>query len=134
MKIRYDSVPPATLNVEIILELMKAAGILNAGWTTERMTRALRGSALAICAWNGDRLIGFARVISDFAWISYLSHLAIHPEFQRRGVGKRLVEIVLQETSDETTLLVHSADSASGFYRSAGFEPYSNVFRIARRR
>ncbi|HEV3137590.1 MAG TPA: GNAT family N-acetyltransferase, partial [Pirellulales bacterium] len=80
------------------------------------------------------QLIGFARVISDFARSAYLSQLAVMPQFQNQGIGKHLVGQVLQELGDEVSLLVHSADSARGFYEAVGFEPYSNVYRVNRRK
>src|SRR4051812_11252601 len=58
-----------------ILELFEVSGILPPQWTPERMDRALQGSAVVVCAWSGDELVGFARAISDLAWVAYLTQL-----------------------------------------------------------
>lgn len=109
-------------------------GIAKPGWTTELLRRALKGSSLIVTAWEGTRLIGFSNFILDFAWIAYLSQLAVDPEFQGKGIGKKLIDLILCELGDEITLVVHSADAASGFYQHVGFEPYSNFLRISRKR
>jgi ribosomal protein S18 acetylase RimI-like enzyme len=132
MEIRYQINPGPSLTPEMVLTLFEEAGILKPNWSVERMSRALSGSSLVVCAWYNAQLVGFARTISDFAWIAYLSHLAVKPSFQNKGIGKCLIERTLRETGDEVSLLVHSADSANKFYQSAGFETYSNVHIIKR--
>jgi ribosomal protein S18 acetylase RimI-like enzyme len=98
------------------------------------MHRALQNGSVIVCAWNERELIGFARAITDFTWIGYLSQLAVVPAFQRRGVGKQLVTHVLEQLGDGVSLVVHSADGASGFYEAVGFERYENVFQIRRKK
>lgn len=52
-----------------------------------------------------------------------LKNIAVKPESQRKGYGKRLVEFVIAHYSDCNTLLVGTGDcpSSLSFYRSCGF-------------
>lgn len=134
MIIKYETKITSELSAEAVLRLFDLAGIFKPNWTIERMERALKGSSVVATAWKESQLIGFASAITDFAWIAYLSQLAVNPQYQGNGIGKHLVELVRSELGDEVTLIVHSADAAQGFYRSAGFESYSNVFRYPRKR
>ena len=66
------------------------------GWSAytsdpETLGRALHGSSHVVCAWDGDRLVGPARVISDGATIAYLQDVLVHPGLHQRGIGRRLV-------------------------------------------
>jgi ribosomal protein S18 acetylase RimI-like enzyme len=135
MDLRYEVNPgPASLKAEVILMLLEQAGIADSRWSADRMDRALQNSSVVVCAWDAHQFVGFARVITDFAWFAYLSQLAVRPAYQNRGIGKQLVACVRREIGDEVGLLVHSAESAARFYRSAGFEPYANFYRIPRRK
>ena len=133
--IRYEINPgPSVTLAEAVLALLSDAGICSPLWTVDRLSRALQNSQVVVYAWNGDELVGYARIITDYAWFAYLSQLAVKPEFQRRGIGKELVLRARQSVGDEAGLLVHAADEAVDFYRAAGFEPYANFFRLPRRR
>jgi ribosomal protein S18 acetylase RimI-like enzyme len=134
MEIRYTVNPVILPEPELVLTLLERAGISFPNWTTERMDRALKGSSVVVCAWHDDQLVGFARAITDFAWCAYLSQLAVMPQFQNQGIGKSLVTHIMKAVGEEVSLLVHSADKAIEFYKSTGFEPYSNVFRIKRQK
>ena len=49
----------------------------------------------AIFETSTDRLIGFARVITDYATVFYLCDVFIDAEFRGFGLGKKLIEHIL---------------------------------------
>lgn len=49
----------------------------------------LRNASLTITAWHHSRLVGIARTLTDFAYIAYLSDLAVDAAFQKQGTGHR---------------------------------------------
>jgi ribosomal protein S18 acetylase RimI-like enzyme len=115
----------------LALELLSRAGILHAGWNEERLNRAIKESSLVITAWENEKLVGFARTITDFAWCAYLSQLAVLPEYQALGIGKELIALTTKNLGPEVSLLVHSTE-APGFYTKLGFEVYENCYRLKR--
>jgi ribosomal protein S18 acetylase RimI-like enzyme len=46
-------------------------------------------------AWDGDRLVGFARVLTDGIYRATLWDVIVHPEYQNRGVGEKLMLVLL---------------------------------------
>ncbi|SBS38933.1 hypothetical protein MSP8887_03561 [Marinomonas spartinae] len=50
----------------------------------------LENSNLIITAWDGSKLVGVARSVTDFHYCCYLSDLAVDEEYQRLGIGKQL--------------------------------------------
>ena len=93
-----------------------------------RLAQLVRGSTYVVSAWDGDRLVGFARAISDDAFNAYISTVAILPEYQRRGIGRELVQR-LTEGRDGIQFVLHANDHAYPFYLhlDLGFEPFENV-------
>ena len=68
------------------------------------------------------KLVGFARVISDFATTYYLADVIIDQAYRHRGLGKALVSYIvsLPEYAGLRGLLL--TKDAHGLYEKYGFE------------
>lgn len=132
MKIRYEVNPGASLNPIHVFELLKDSGLSKPNWSIARIEQMIKGSSIVVAAFDEERLIGFANAITDFAWIGYISQVSVHPDFQKLKVGTQLVETLMKEAGNCVSLVVHSADAATDFYRANGFTEYSTVFRRER--
>ena len=128
--INYDFSKP---KVKEVLQLYKTSGIYNEQWSEDRMMNTLENSDILLCCYDDKKLIGIARGITDFHWIAHLSHLAVHPDYQGQGIGKKLVQMVNEKLGDGVALMVHSVPGAKKFYEGLGFEPYNDVYRIPRK-
>lgn len=66
------------------------------GWSVytaepDRLVLAVRQSLRVATAWDGDTLVGLARVVGDGVSIIYLQDVLVHPDHARSGLGTRLV-------------------------------------------
>lgn len=77
---------------------------------------------IVITAWDGDKLVGIARALSDFAYCCYLSDLAVDKEYQNQGIGHELVNEVQKLIGEESNLVLLSAPEAIEYYPKIGFE------------
>jgi GNAT superfamily N-acetyltransferase len=99
------------------------------GWTAyasdqEALVRAVEQSSYVLAARNADgELVGLARVISDDATICYLQDILVSPSQQRAGLGKALVEKVLERYVHvrQKVLLTDDEPGQRAFYESLGF-------------
>jgi ribosomal protein S18 acetylase RimI-like enzyme len=78
-------------------------------------------SNLTITAWDGDRLVGIARSMTDFHYACYLSDLAVHSDYQGSGIGRMLQHLTQQELGPRCKLILISAPSANSYYEHIGF-------------
>ena len=89
----------------------------------ETIEKSMRNSA-CFGIWSDDeqKLIGFARVISDYATTWYLCDVIIDPAYRHRGLGKELVSHIasLPEFAGLRGLLL--TRDAHGLYSRYGFE------------
>ncbi len=94
----------------------------------ERLAQLVRGSLYVVSAWDGARLVGFARAISDGAFNAYISTVAVLPAYQRRGLGRELIRRLL-DGRDQVQFVLHANENAYPFYLhlDLGFEPLDNV-------
>ena len=95
------------------------------GWSAakkpDELMRALAGSDVVYSAWDGDRLIGIANALTDGHLVVYYPHILVLPDYQGRGVGRRLLDMLQARYAHlHQQILVAEADS-TGFYERAGF-------------
>lgn len=96
------------------------------GWQSaqypERVHRALMGSDTVISAWDGERLVGLARVIDDGEMLAYMHWVLVNPAYQGMHVGSGLVQRVKQRYADYMFLEVMPEESKNApFYQRQGF-------------
>lgn len=72
--------------------------------------------------YQGDRQVGFARIITDFATIAYLGDVFILPEHRGKGLSKRLVgEIMAHPDLQGLRRWILLTSDAHGLYRQYGW-------------
>lgn len=64
--------------------------------TLEGIETMLAGTDYHFSAWDGDRLIGFARVLTDGIYRATLWDVVVHPDHQKRGIGEELIQAILR--------------------------------------
>lgn len=78
---------------------------------------------------NGSDVIGLIRTISDRVSINYIQDILVDPQYQRLGIGRRLVQFALSHfASVRTTVLMTDNDPAQlAFYQSLGLKNLSQL-------
>lgn len=82
----------------------------------------LENASLTVTAWHGDRLVGIARTLTDFSYVAYLADLAVDAEYQRRGIGERLIQETRGRLGTECMVVLLAAPKANEYYPKLGFE------------
>jgi len=82
----------------------------------------LKNANLTITAWNEDKLIGISRTLTDFAYVAYLADLAVDEQYQRSGIGKRLIAETQRRLGPECMIVLLAAPKANEYYEHIGFE------------
>lgn len=120
--IRYHDTEKALPN-DKLMALFRAVG-----WTTEtgeqehlhHFNVPFCGSSYVISAWDGDILVGCARVISDGAVRSVLYDLAVLPQYQGQGIGSTLLSRCI-ERFPITEWIAETTEPCVLFYEKHGF-------------
>lgn len=103
-----------------LADLFRAVGWYRKANDVPRLARMLEGTTQMISAWEGERMVGFARAISDQAYNGYISSVAVHPRWQGKGLGERLID-ALMEQNDEIKFVLTAVPGIHGFYEGLGF-------------
>jgi GNAT superfamily N-acetyltransferase len=96
------------------------------------MEGMVKNSNLMISAWHGEALIGIARSMTDFHYACYLSDLAVHKKYQRRGIGKELQVKTQAQLGPRCNLILLAAPAANAYYKHIGFTNHPRCWVLGR--
>ncbi|WP_339722463.1 GNAT family N-acetyltransferase [Marinomonas primoryensis] len=94
----------------------------------ETIEAMLSNANLLVTAWQGDRLIGVARSVTDFAFCCYLSDIAVDESIQASGIGKTLIRMTKEALKPTCSLILLSAPQAVGYYPKIGFTQHNSAW------
>ncbi|MBB3113840.1 GNAT superfamily N-acetyltransferase [Paenibacillus phyllosphaerae] len=124
----------APLLAKDVAEVFISSGIKRPASDLGRIQKMIDHADVNVSAWDGDKLVGVARAITDFAYCCYLSDLAVCKDYQKTGVGTALIQRLRDHLGEEVSLLLLSAPSAMDYYPRIGFEKTEKAFLIPRAR
>lgn len=87
----------------------------------EVLAGMLKNADIIITAWDGENLVGLARALTDYTYVTYLSDLAVDKLYQHKGIGKRMIEETQQRTEPDCMMVLLAAPKANNFYPKLGF-------------
>ncbi len=90
---------------------------------TEFYEAALAGSWTCVGVYSRDQLVGFGRVISDGKLHAFITEMIVHPNHQRQGIGKEILNTLLEycQLNGVSDIQLFSAVGKAEFYRAQGF-------------
>jgi ribosomal protein S18 acetylase RimI-like enzyme len=108
-------------------------------WASGRSQPELRlmlaGSQAVVSAWQGSTLVGFGRATSDGVFRAALWDVVVAGEHQGQGLGRRLVEALLQAPALAGVERVYlMTTNSAGFYEQLGFTGVGSQRLMLRKR
>ena len=110
-----------------IVTLYRRAPLLRPVGDPERVWAMFKNASIVLSAWEGEHLVGIARVLTDGVLFSYFCDLAVEPDAQGLGIGKRLVRAVL-ERCQGTDVLVRG--TVARYYAHLGFTRVEDAWAL----
>jgi ribosomal protein S18 acetylase RimI-like enzyme len=110
-----------------IVKLYKSAGWWRNSYNPSEIKKLIKGSfvfAVVVDSQSG-KTIGMGRILSDGVSDAYIQDLVILPQYRDKGIGKMLVEILLDYclSRNITWIGLISEPGQDNFYVSLGFNP-----------
>src|ERR1700743_3064431 len=96
------------IDPEAILELYRA-NQWSAAQKPDVLCSALKNSHTLLTAWDGIKLAGLGKAIYDGYLVVYYPHLIVHPDYRRKGIGRRIME-KMRETYGQFHMQILTAD------------------------
>lgn len=121
MEITFQSGPPSPEQYFALYE--------TTGWnkdyqvTAEQLLQAVKNSQFVVAAWEGERLVGFGRVLTDGVMHAMIYEMIIHPDYQGRGIGTQIIRKLIAWCDEHKIhdVQLFCARGKRGFYEKNGF-------------
>ncbi len=95
----------------------------------ERLAKMLEHANLIVTARENGRLIGVSRSLTDFVYCTYLSDLAVHQDYQKKGIGKELIRQTKLRTPNAKLILL-AAPAATDYYPKIGMTRHEQCYYL----
>lgn len=96
------------------------------GPSPETAAGGLSGSLMCVCVRKDGELVGFGRVIGDGCFTFYIHDVIVHPDHQRKGIGKAVMDRIMSYIDsvgrDDSYVGLGAARGAIRFYEPYGFK------------
>jgi predicted N-acetyltransferase YhbS len=99
----------------------------------ETIRAMLTNADVIVTARFDGLLVGVSRAITDFAYCTYLSDLAVDEAHQGRGIGRELIRRTHEAAGLHTTLILLAAPKAQSYYPHVGMTRHESCWITARR-
>ncbi|WP_371680324.1 GNAT family N-acetyltransferase [Streptomyces sp. NBC_01276] len=127
-----ERVVGSALDVDEVIGLYRASTLAERRPVddVERFARMLAGANLVVTARTDEgRLIGIARSVTDGAYATYLSDLAVDAAHQSKGVGRELIRVT-GEAAPQATIILLAAPAAVDYYPRVGFTAHHSAWTL----
>ena len=112
-----------------ILRLYSEVGWVSYTQNMPALKQGYMNSLLVLAAYEGDELLGLIRVVGDGFTIIFVQDILVFPEKQLQGVGRALLQAVLDRYKDvrQIELVTDNTPKTIAFYNSLGFAEFSQI-------
>jgi predicted N-acetyltransferase YhbS len=120
-----------TLDAEEFIDVLKRSTLAERRPVDdiERIKLMCENGNLFVTARHNGKLVGIARSLSDFAFCTYLSDLAVDEQYQRQGIGIRLIKETKLH-SPLAKLILLAAPAAVDYYPKTGMTRFTHSFLL----
>ncbi|HEX7173965.1 MAG TPA: GNAT family N-acetyltransferase [Pyrinomonadaceae bacterium] len=113
--------PAGAQDYEVVRQFLCEVGWQRRVGDPERFRAIVEGAQRTVVAFDGGRVVGFARALCDGVSNGYISMVAVAVDMRGRGVGRELVRRLIGE-DEGITWVLRAGHGSEGFWSVMGFE------------
>jgi ribosomal protein S18 acetylase RimI-like enzyme len=133
MDVTYRPISPE--DFERVRQLLTDVGWGARVQDQNRFAQMMRGATRTVVAFDGDRVVGFGRALTDGASNGYISTLAVASDCRRLGIGTELVRRLMdvQVPPGQLTWVLRAGHGSEEFWGRLGFTRSDCAMELPRR-
>jgi predicted N-acetyltransferase YhbS len=134
VKIRYEH--HRRISAAEFVDLLKRSTLADRRPTDDsNCIQAMLDHANLLCtAWDGEKLVGVARSVTDFEYCCYLSDLAVDAACQKQGIGRELIRLTQIRLGSKAKIILLAAPKAESYYPRIGFDQHHSAWILPAKR
>jgi len=99
----------------------------------DKLELVFNNSMFKYFVYDGEKLVGVGRALADGFDCSYICDVAIHPDYQGRGLGKTIIEKLVEDSKEHQKILLYAVPTKEPFYAKFGFCRMKTAMAIFKR-
>jgi predicted N-acetyltransferase YhbS len=132
MEIIYKCIEPD--DYEKVRQLLIDVGWQKRVQDSNRFERMMRGASRNVVAYEGERVVGFARALFDGATNGYISTASVAKDKQRQGIGRELVKRLMDvDEPEKITWVLRAGRGSDRFWEKIGFKRSEAAMEVVRK-
>lgn len=84
--------------------------------------------------YDDAKIVGVGRALADGVDVSYIADVAIHPQYQGKGIGKAIVSKLVEFSKGYNKILLFASVGKEPFYAKLGFDKMNTAMAIFKNR
>jgi ribosomal protein S18 acetylase RimI-like enzyme len=116
------------VNWDELLHLYKIAPLGDK--KTEDLKTVFTNSRYKCFVYDEDKIVGVGRALADGVDVSYIADVAIHPEYQGQGIGKAIVNKLVEFSKGHNKIILYANIGKEPFYAKLGFAKMNTAMAI----
>lgn len=96
----------------------------------EWLKTAFSNSMFKCFAYSDGNVVASGRAVADGVDCSYICDIAVHPEYQGKGLGKAVIQHLIQESQSHRKIILYAVPGKEGFYKQFGFRRMRTALAI----
>ncbi|MBI1256226.1 MAG: GNAT family N-acetyltransferase [Chloroflexi bacterium] len=106
-------------------------------WAANRSQEAIRvllaNTPVCLCVWDGARLIGFGRAVTDDVFRALIEDVVVDEAYRGKGIGGEIIRRLLERLDHVEEIVLNCTDALIPFYETLGFQrtgmTYMNIWK-----
>ena len=94
------------------------------------LEKVFSNSLYTYFVYDEDKLIGAGRALADGIDCSYLCDVAVHPDYQGKGIGRKIILQLVEASKNHKKILLYSTPGKETFYAKFGFKKMKTAMAI----
>ena len=123
--------PIRTEDHEVVRQFLMEVGWEHRVGDPESFRQMMEKTDRTVVAWDQQRVVGFGRALCDGVSNGYISMVAVAPDRRGQGIGRKLVECLIQDDVNLTWVL-RAGRNSEGFWKRMGFTVSSSAMERVR--
>ena len=98
----------------------------------EHLRLVFSNSLFRCFVYADGRVVGAGRAVADGRDVSYIADVAVHPDHQGQGLGKSIIQRLVDMSAGHKKIILYANPGTEGFYARLGFYPMNTAMAIWR--
>lgn len=107
------------INWDLVVDLLQEVGMMY--YTIEIHKRAFNNSHTVVFIFDDKNLVGFGRALSDGAYQAAIYDVAVRPDYQGKGIGKKIIQTIV-ENIPNCNFILYASPGKEKFYEKENFK------------